>query len=131
TGSAVSIPLNATTYAVDLTKVQSDSVFLGIPAGIPAGTYNSMTVSLSNPRVTSCTQTSGSSGCAANSLAVVTGAAATPQITTAPFPLTLTANQQAGLAVNVNLSNVLTISQTQTVTAVNFTAANALSASVL
>jgi Domain of unknown function (DUF4382) len=130
-GSTVSIPLNATTYVVDLTKVQSDSVFLGISAGVPAGTYSSMTVSLSNPSVTYCTQTSGNSGCANGSLAIVTGPAAAPQISTAPFPLTLTADQQTGLAVNVNLSNILTISQTQAVTAVKLAAANALSASAL
>jgi len=133
TGSTVNIPLNASTYLVDLTKLQSDSVFLGISASVPAGTYNSMTVSLSNPSVTYCTQASGNSGCAPGSLAMVTGGAATPQITTAPFPLALIANQQAGVAVNVNLANAITISQQQpqVVSQVNLGATGVLTASAL
>ena len=132
-GSAVNIPLNATTLGVDLTKLQSDSVFLGTSATVPAGTYSSITVSLTNPVVTFCTQTAGTTGCAAGSVTTITGAAATPKITSAPFPLTLTSNQKAGLAIDFNLSNALTVSTTQpqVVTAVNLAATNVLSANTL
>jgi len=134
TGTAVNIPLNATALGVDLTKLQSDSVFLGMSATVPAGTYSSITVSMSNPVVTFCTQTQGNPGCAPTSLASISGgAAATPKITTAPFPLTLSAAQKTGLAINLNLANTLTVSATQpqVVTAVNLAAANVLSASTL
>ncbi len=134
TGAAVNIPLNATTIGVDLTRLQSDSIFLGTSAAVPAGSYSSITVSISNPVVTFCTQTLGNTGCAPNSVATISGgAAAAPKITSAPFPLTLSANQQTGLAINFNLGNALTVSasQPQVVTAVNLAATNVLSANAL
>jgi hypothetical protein len=132
TAAQVPITLNAATYRVDLTKLQSDSAFLGNSASVPPNTYNAMVVSFSNPRVTYCTQTAGNSGCAPGSLALVTGAASTPQITTTPFPLAVTSNQQTGIVVNVNLANALTFnSQTQVVSAVNLANSNVLSASAL
>lgn len=134
TGASVNIPLNATTFTVDLTKLQSDSAFLGTSATVPAASYSSMTVSISNPLVTFCTQTTGNSGCAPNSVTTLSGgAAAAPKISSAPFPLTLSASQKTGLAINFNLGNALTVSpaQPQVVTAVNLSAANVLSASTL
>ena len=131
TGTNVNIPLNNTSFSVDLTKLQSDSAFLGTSATVPAGSYTSMTVSFSSPAVTFCTQTSGNTGCAAGSVATISGAAAAPKITTAPFPLTLMANQKTGLAINLNLGNSLTVNASQVVTAVNLGAANVLSASNL
>ncbi len=134
TGTAVNIPLNATAIGVDLTRLQSDSIFLGTSATVPAGSYSSITVSISNPIVTFCTQTQGNIGCAPNSVATVSGgAAAAPQITSAPFPLTLSANQKTGLAINFNLGNALTVSasQPQVVTAVNLAATNVLSSNAL
>ena len=132
-GTSVNIPLNATSLSVDLTKLQSDSSFLGTSATVPAGSYSSMSVSISNPVVTFCTQTTGNTGCAPGSVTTLTGAAATPKITTAPFPLTLTSNQKTGLAINFNLANALTVSTTQpqVVTAVNLAATNVLSANSL
>ena len=132
-GTSVNIPLNATSLSVDLTKLQSDSAFLGTSATVPAGSYSSMSVSISNPVVTFCTQTTGNTGCAAGSVTTLTGAAATPKITTAPFPLTLTSNQKTGLAINFNLGNALTVSTTQpqVVTAVNLAATSILSANSL
>ena len=132
-GSAVNVPLNATNLAVDLTKLQSDSAFLGTSAVIPAGSYSSISVSISNPVVTFCTQTAGTTGCAAGSVTTITGAAATPKISSAPFPLTLTSNQKTGLAINFNLGNALTVStsQPQVVTAVSLAAANVLSVNTL
>jgi len=133
TSSTVNIPLNATSIGVDLTRLQSDSAFLGTSATVPAASYSSITVSISNPVVTFCTQTTGVAGCAAGSVTTISGAAAAPKITSAPFPLTLTANQKTGLAINFNLGNALTVStsQLQVVTAVNLAAANVVSASAL
>lgn len=125
-GTAVNILLNSNAFSVDLTKLQSDSVFLGTSATVPVGSYASMTVSISNPVVTFCTQTTGNTGCAAGSVTTISGAAAAPVITSAPFPLTLSSNQQTGLAINLNLNSALTVStsQAQVVTAVSL--ANAL-----
>jgi hypothetical protein len=108
-------------------------VFLGTSATLPAGTYKSITVSLSNPVVTFCTQTASNTGCAPGSVTKISGASAAPQVTTTPFPLTVSANQKIGLAINFNLGNALTVSTTQpqVVTAVNLAAANVLSANTL
>src|SRR5882762_4327148 len=131
TGTNVNIPLNAASFSVDLTKLQSDSAFLGTSATVPAGSYTSMSVSLSSPVVTFCTQTAGNTGCASGSVTTISGATAAPKITTAPFPLTLTANQKTGLAVTLNTGNALTVNTSQVVTAVNLGAANVLSANNL
>jgi Domain of unknown function (DUF4382) len=131
-GTNVNIPLNATSFSVDLTKLQSDSAFLGTSASVPAGSYTSITVSLSNALVTFCTQLQGNIGCAPGSVTTISGgAAATPKITSAPFPLTLTANQKTGLAINFNLGNALTVNTSQVVTAVNLAATNVLTAATL
>src|SRR4029077_15509612 len=116
TGTNVNIPLNNTSFSGYLPKLQSDSVFLGTSATVPAGSYASMTVSFSSPAVTFCTQTAGNTGWAAGSVATVSGAAAAPKITTTPFPLTLTANQKTGLAISLNLGNALTVNTSQVVT---------------
>jgi len=129
TGTAVNIPLNSNAFSVDLTKLQSDSVFLGTSASVPAGSYTSMTVSISNPVVTFCTQTTGNAGCATGTVTTITGAAAAPVINSAPFPLTVTSNQQTGLALNVNLNSALTVSASQVVTAVSL--GNALTVNTL
>jgi Domain of unknown function (DUF4382) len=131
-GSPINIALNNASYSVDLTHLQSDSAFVASSTSVAAGTYSTMTVSLASPLVTYCTQTTGAAGCTSGTVATVSsGAAAAPQITTAPFPITLTSNQSEGLAVNINLQNVLTVAANQTITAVNLGATNAVTASTL
>ena len=69
-GSDVNIPLNATTYSVDLTRLQSDSSFLGhVIANVPSGTYNKVTVGVTSAVVTYCTASSGTPGCNTGSVA--------------------------------------------------------------
>ena len=133
-GTPINIPLNNSTYSVDLTRLQSDSAFVASSTTLAAGTYTALTVSLASPLVTYCTQTTGAAGCTSGTVATnATGAAAAPQITTTPFPITLIANQTVGLAVNINLQNAITVSTTQpqVVSAVNLGATNAVTASTL
>lgn len=132
-GSAVSLSLPATSMVVDVMKLQSDSAFLGQAiASIPVATYNKVAVSVSSAVVTYCTQTSpGTPGCSAGTVAQVTQAAST--LATSSFSMTLTANQKAAIQVQFNLAKALTLSTTQqqVVSAVDLTAANVLTASVL
>ncbi|HXH68529.1 MAG TPA: hypothetical protein VNI81_15095 [Candidatus Limnocylindrales bacterium] len=127
-GSVVNVPLNATVYSVDLTKLQSDSSFLGQVVGnVPAGTYNKVTVGVTLAVVTSCTATGGTPGCNAGSVAQITAGAAAPA--TSSFSLTLADNQHAGLQVLFNLGNAITVNPaTQAVTGLNLAAANVLTA---
>jgi hypothetical protein len=129
-GSDVSIPLNASTYSVDLTRLQSDSSFLGQSINsVPKGTYNQLSVNLSAV-VTYCTATSGTPGCHPGSVTQISKSFSTP--TTSNFSLTLAANQQAALRVLINFANALTVnSSTQAVTAVNLTATNVITTATL
>lgn len=133
TGSAVSLTLPATTVTVDLMRLQSDSILLGqVLANVPPATYNKITVSVSSVVVTYCTQTSpGTSGCATGTVAQVTQAATVPA--TSSFSITLSNNEKAGVQVQFNLANALTLSTTQpqVVSKVDLTAVNVLTASVL
>ena len=124
-GSDVTIPLNASTFSVDLTRLQSDSAFLGqFINSVPKGTYNQLSVNM-NAVVTYCTATSGTPGCNPGSVTQITKSFATP--TTSNFSLTLAANQQAALRVLVNFANALTVnSSSQAVTNVNLTATNVI-----
>jgi hypothetical protein len=127
-GSVVDIPLNAATYTVDLTRLQSDSSFLGqVISNVPAGTYNKVTVGVTSAVVTYCTTTSGIPGCNSGSVAQFTAGAAAPA--TSSFSLTLAAAQKAGLQVIFNIGNAVTVNPTtQVVSAVNLAAANVVTA---
>ena len=127
-GSDVNIPLNATTYSVDLTRLQSDSSFLGhVIANVPSGTYNKVTVGVTSAVVTYCTASSGTPGCNTGSVAQITKGPAAPATTA--FSLTLAANQQAGLQVLFNFGNAMTVNATtQVVSGVDLTVANVVTA---
>ncbi len=132
-GSDVTIPLNLTSgqpYSVDLTRLQSDSAFLGqFINSVPAATYNQLSLNLS-ALVTYCAATSGTPGCNHGSIGQISKSFATP--VTSNFSLTLAANQQAGLRVVVNFANALTVnSNTQAVTGVNLTATNVVTTASL
>lgn len=129
-GSDVSIPLNASSFGVDLTRLESDSAYLGqYISSVPAGTYNQLSVNLSAV-VTYCAATSGTPGCNSGSIAQISKSFATP--TTSNFSLTLAANQQAGLRVLINFANAITVnSTTQAVTGVDLTAANVVTTATL
>lgn len=130
-GSDVNVPLPGTTYTADLTRLQSDSAFLGEALrGIAPGTYTKLTLTLNGSRVTYCAQpVPGTPGCATGSIATVSGGVAAPSISSAPFPLTFVENQIAGLRVQFDMSKALTINAaTQAVTSVDVTKAGVVSA---
>lgn len=130
-GSDVAIPLNNSTFTVDLTRLQSDSAFLGLDASsIPAGAYNQLKLGITSAVVTYCAATSGIQGCNTGSVAQFTTGPSTPTVN--GFTLTLASNQQAGLRILINIGPALTVnSSTQAVTGVSLTAANVLSALTL
>jgi hypothetical protein len=131
TGSAVNLTLPGTTVTLDATRLQSDSAFLGNAlSNVPAGTYSSLTLAITNPSVTYCTQPNpGLAGCVSGSVATVTGGIVAPVITT---PITVTENQTTGLRVQLDLTPALTINATtQAVTAINLGAASVFSVSTL
>jgi hypothetical protein len=125
-GSDVTIPLNNSTYAVDMIKLQSDSAYLGQSvASVPTGTYNGLSVNASAV-ATYCAATTGTPGCNPGSVAQFSKSFTTPTVPN--FSLTLGSNQQAGLRIVINFNNAMTVNAaTQAVTGLNLTAANVLS----
>src|SRR6266851_3712805 len=133
TGTIVNIPLNTATYVVDLTKLQSDSAFLGqVLTTVPAATYNKITVGVTAVVVAYCTQTSpGTQGCTTGTVAQVTQAATTPSASS--FSMTLVSGQKAGVQIQFNFAKAITVSTTQpqVVSSVDLNAANVVTASAL
>jgi Domain of unknown function (DUF4382) len=140
TGKAVSLTLNPTTPIIELTRLQSDSAFLGTST-VPSANYTSATVSFTSPDIvlinqTTVSLTGGTTACPPISPgSAVTTCEFKPTtsgmitLTTAPFPLTLTANQQTGLSLDFNLNNAITM--TGGAVSVDFTQANILTAATL
>ncbi len=128
TGNPINIPGPLT---FDMMRLQSDSGLLTLaPLSVPAGTYTTLTMSLTGATVTFCTNTAGVSGCNASSVASVTGGASLPIITLPNGGLVLTSNQKAGLSLDFNLGGTLTLTG-QTISKVDLSALANLTAITL
>jgi hypothetical protein len=125
-GSPVNVTLNATTFTTEFTRFTSDAGFLATVSA-PAGTYTGITVVFGAPVATFCTQpTPGIAGCATTPVQV-SGAVGSNTITTS---LTVTSNQNTGIAINVDLSKAITASG-QTISAVNLGATGVFTTSTI
>jgi hypothetical protein len=124
---------------IELTRLQSDTAFLGTLLNVPVGTYSSITVSLGSPQITFLNNTSAtitnassaSASCTVGAICTISpNATGLPKVSTTPFPITLSANAKIGLGIDFNLSNSITITGgTMTVTFTPATAGvNVLSA---
>jgi hypothetical protein len=136
TGKPVTLTLNPSTPIIELTRLQSDSAFLGTST-MPSANYTSATVSFTSPDIVLINQTNVAltGGTAPCPVSAVTTCEFKPTtsgmitLTSAPFPLTLTPNQQTGLSLDFNLNNAITM--TNGVVSVDFTQANVLTAATL
>ncbi len=134
TGKAVSLTLNPTTPIIELTRLQSDSAFLGTST-VPSANYTSATISFSSPDIVLVNQTNvaltgGTTACPINAVCEFKPATSGMiTLTAAPFPLTLSSNQQTGLSLDFNLNNAITM--TNGAVSVDFTLANVLTAFTL
>lgn len=130
TGTAVAVTLSPTVYPVDLARLQSDTAFLG-SISLPATTYTSATLTFSAPVLTILNQTGGTlnSTCLSGTICQIVLTAGAAQVTTAPFPLTLTSGQATGVSINMDLNLALTV--TSGTLALSFTTANVATAATL
>jgi hypothetical protein len=130
TGNPVSMTLSPTVYPVDLTRLQSDSAFLGT-LSLPSGSYTSATVTFSAPTLTLDNQSGATLNgtCLTGTICKIVLTAGSAQVTSAPFPLTLTAAQAKGISVNLDLNKALTL--TTGTLALSFSAANVATATTL
>jgi hypothetical protein len=130
TGSAVSVTLSPTVFPVDLARLQSDTAFLG-SISLPADTYTSVTVTFSAPVLTILNQSGATLNgtCLTGTICKIVLSAGSSQVTTAPFPLTLTSGQATGVSINLDLNTALTV--TSGTLALNFSTANVAKAATL
>jgi hypothetical protein len=130
TGSAVALTLTPTVYPLDLTRLQSDTAFLG-KLSLPADTYTSASITFSAPVLTIDNQSGATLNgtCLTGTLCQIVLTAGSAQITTAPFPLTLTSSQAAGISLNLDLNTALTL--TSGTLALNFSTLNVATATTL
>jgi hypothetical protein len=135
TGKAVNLTLNPSTPIIELTRLQSDSAFLGTST-VPGANYTSATISFTAPDIVLVNQTNVAltggtpAPCPINAVCEFKPATSgTITLTAAPFPLTLTPNQQTGLSLDFNLNNAITM--TNGAVSVDFTQANVLTAATL
>jgi hypothetical protein len=129
-GSAVALTLTPTIYPVDLMRLQSDTSFLG-SLTLPAGTYSSASITFSAPILTVFNQSGSTlnSTCLNGTICQIVLTAGSAQVSTAPFPLTLTASQATGISLNLNLQNALIL--TSGTLAISFSATNVATAATL
>jgi hypothetical protein len=129
-GNAVPLTLSPAAYPVDLTRLQSDTALLGV-ASLPAGSYSSATVTFSAPTLTLDNQSGAALNgtCLTGTICKIVLPAGSSQVTSAPFPLTLTAGQASGVSLNLNLNTALTVSSSTV--ALNFSAANTFNVETL
>jgi len=129
-GTAVSMTLSPTVYPVDLTRLQSDTAFLGT-LSLPAATYTSATVTFSAPTLTIDNQSGATLNgtCLNGTICKIVLTAGSSQVLSVPFPLTLTAGQAKGISLNVNLNDAITV--TSGTLALNFSAVDVVTAATL
>jgi hypothetical protein len=133
-GGTVSLLSSANPIPVNISQLLTDTAFLG-SANVPAGTYNSLSLNLANPQLTifNGSDSAIASTCALNTVCQLQPNTSPLTLTfpssgassTAPFPVTLSANSplafkldihldaviQSDLSVNLNATNGVTISQ--------------------
>jgi hypothetical protein len=93
---------------IELKELEAESAFLAT-INAPAGTYQSITVNLSNPELSIMNNSGTAIGnCASDSVCHLEPAAAgNVTFSAAPFPIMLVANTPAAFQVDVNLNNLI------------------------
>jgi hypothetical protein len=117
-------------YPADLTRLQTDTAFLGL-LSLPAGTYSSASVTFSAPTLTIDNQSGATLNgtCLTGTICKIVLTAGSSQVTSVPFPLTLTAGQAKGISLNLNLNDAITV--TSGTLALNFSAADVVTSATL
>src|SRR5690349_14215701 len=96
---------------IEVKQLETDAAFLAT-VSIPPGTYQSITVNLSNPEITILNQSGAAIGSCANNSVCELKPAAAGNITFsgAPFPITIQNGSPVGFQVDVNLASLVTTS---------------------
>jgi hypothetical protein len=133
TSSGTSTTVNLSpALTVDLMRLQTDTVFLGLFPNIPAAQYVSATLFFSgNAKITflNDSATATISLCPPNTVCPLSVAVSSTPVATVPF--TVSQNAVTGIGIDLNLFNTVSISGTPANLVVNFNNANVLTAFTL
>ena len=124
----VSLLSSTNSIPVNVSQLQADSAFLG-STNVNAGTYTSLTLTFANPQLTIYNGTGAAIGSCANNTVCQLTPSTTPLTLTfssAPFPLTVTANQPVALQLDIHLNKII-----QSDLSVNLATTNGVSVSQL
>lgn len=93
---------------IEVKQLETESAFLST-VNVPAGTYDSITLSLSNPELTVLNQSGGAIGsCASGAVCELEpSAAGMVTFSGSPFPVTIEANAPKGFRADVNLDAII------------------------
>jgi hypothetical protein len=102
------VQLIANPQRIEVKQLETDSAFLST-MNVPAGTYQSITISVTNPELTVMNQSGAAIGnCANNSVCHLEPAAAgNVTLSGAPFPVVLAGGSPTGFQVDLNVANLL------------------------
>jgi hypothetical protein len=102
------VQLVASPQRIEVKQLETDSAFLST-MNVPAGTYQSITVNVTNPELTVMNQSGAAIGnCANNSVCHLEPAAAgNVTFSGMPFPVTLQAGTPTGFQVDLNVANLI------------------------
>ncbi len=109
-GESVSLLNNNTPVQIDVTQLQALSAFLST-ANVPAGQYKSLSLTFANPQLVIYNAADFSlSNCAVGSMCQLSpgmDGSATVNLTSAPFPVTLSAGSPLGFLIDFHLNRVI------------------------
>ena len=113
------VSLVSTPIEIEVKQLEVETAFLNT-INVPAGTYNSLQLTVANPELTIKNDTASAIGtCAAGAVCEIKPSVSTSVTINFATPLAITANTPAGLVIDVNLSNLIGSSLT-----IDFNAAN-------
>src|SRR5882762_2015053 len=129
-GTSTTVNLNPA-LTVDLMRLQTDTVFLGLFPNMPSAQYVSATLFLSgNANITFLNDTGFTlSGCLTSHVCPLSVAVSSNPVATVSF--TVSQNAVSGIGIDLNLFNTVSISGTPANLVVNFNNANVLTAFTL
>lgn len=110
-GSPVSLLSGNNPISVDVTKLQALSAFLST-ANIPAGTYNSLSLTFASPQLViyNTSDQSIASTCAVGTICQLTPTvdnSATVSLSSSPFPVTVSSGSPLGFLVDFHLNTII------------------------
>lgn len=101
------VSLVSTPIEIEVKQLEVETAFLNT-INVPAGTYNSLALTVSNPELTIKNDTASAIGtCAAGAVCEIKPSVSTSVTINFATPLAITANTPAGLVIDVNLSNLI------------------------